>query len=72
MKCPVCDSRSIDAWARGFLVALAFGMLIGFIGGQMFYSWQYDKVFMDRLNNLVQENTDLRKGAKNEVSSKKN
>lgn len=61
-KCPVCEVRAIDHWWRGFIVAICLGLLIGFVAGQLFHSWQFGKVFGGRIEILEERNEELRKG----------
>lgn len=61
-KCPVCETRTIDHYLRGFVVALLLGLLIGFVGGQLFHKWQYGDVFKSRAERLENVNDELRKG----------
>jgi hypothetical protein len=58
-KCPICggsektDLKNIFAWA-------ILGILIGFIAGQFFYSWQVSPIFRDKLNYLEKSNHEMR------------
>ena len=61
-KCPVCETNVTQHWFRGFLVALFLGILIGFIGGQLFHKWQYGDMWKDRSQRLEIANEELRKG----------
>lgn len=63
MKCPICggsektDLKSIFAWA-------ILGILIGFLAGQLFYSWQVSPIFRDKLNYLEKSNHELKEEIK--------
>lgn len=62
-KCPICggnektDLKSIFAWAM-------LSILVGFIAGQLFYSWQVSPVFRDKLNYLEKSNHELKEEIK--------
>ena len=61
-KCPVCETNVSQHWFRGFLVALFLGLLVGFVGGQLFHSWQYSKFASSRIEKLEDKNKELREG----------
>lgn len=61
-KCPVCETRTIDHWMRGALIIGALCLLMGFIGGQLFHSWQYSKFASQRIEKLEDKNRELRDG----------
>ena len=61
-KCPVCETRTVDHWIRGFLIAIFLGLLVGFIGGQLFHSWQYGRLAEKRIGLLEEKKDELVKG----------
>ena len=61
-KCPVCETRTVDHWIRGFIVGFLLGLLIAFISGQLFHSWQYSKFASQRIEKLEDKNKELREG----------
>ena len=61
-KCPVCETRTETHWLRGFLVALFLGLLMGFIGGQLFHDWKYNEFSKKEIRRLEETNSELRKG----------
>ncbi len=62
MKCPICEMDSGSHWLRGFLIGLCAALLIGFIGGQIFHNWQYDRQLKGDIQKLEERNQELRKG----------
>ena len=61
MICPICKS-SVDerpGWRIVFLFLL-IGLLVGFILGQLFFSWQVSPIFKDKLGYLEKSNKDVR------------
>jgi MFS superfamily sulfate permease-like transporter len=70
MKCPVCgtgdktDLKSVFAW-------VILGILVGFILGQLFYSWQVSPVFRDKLKYLDKANQELKEEIKKAPPPKK-
>ncbi len=62
MRCPVCESNSTTHYVRGFVVAVCLGLLIGFVSGQLFHSWEYGKMFSDRNSKLGDRIEELQKG----------
>lgn len=70
IKCPICDRsnrtdlKSIFAWAM-------LGILVGFIAGQFFYSWQVSPVYRDKLNYLEKSNQLLKEELKKSPPAKK-
>ena len=61
-KCPVCETRTIDHWIRGFVIGSCLCLLIGFICGQLFHSWQYSKFASQRIEKLEDKNKELKEG----------
>ena len=61
-KCPVCETRTVDHWIRGFVVGILLGSLIAFIGAQLFHSWQYSKFAGSRIEKLETKNEELKQG----------
>jgi hypothetical protein len=62
VKCPVCETRTIDHWIRGFVVGILLGSLIAFIAGQLFHSWEYSKFAISRIEKLQEKNSELKQG----------
>ena len=62
MRCPVCEMNATAHWLRGFLIGFCMALLIGFIGGQLFHGWQYDRPLKAEIGKLEDRNQELRKG----------
>lgn len=61
-RCPVCETRTIDHWIRGFVVGILLGCVIAFIGGQLFHKWQYGDIWKGKYEREVGVNDELKKG----------
>ena len=61
-KCPICETKTVDHWMRGALIIGALCLLLGFIAGQLFHSWQYSKFASQRIEKLEDKNKELRDG----------
>lgn len=59
MKCGICGSSDKMDF-RTFVVALVVGLLVGFIGGQCFYSYQIKPLYHSRNEKLEAKNEELR------------
>ena len=61
-KCPVCETNSSQHWLRGFVIGLFLALLIGFVAGQLFHSWQFKALLGGKIENLESRNDELKKG----------
>lgn len=59
MKCPICGSSDKMDF-RTIVIAMVVGLLVGFIGGQLFYSHQIKPLYQVRNEKLEVKNEELR------------